>query len=336
MVDDLIITEENEDLFDTEGKDKKDDFEPPPLLNDETTPVIRFMTPVRRKKKKHDDEESEDGGPSFLPPEPIPVIPIRTPQLDLSDDDDVNMHVRNLVSRPGEYNYDKEPEKVQNLCLECFKIKFQNLTINYPDYNIEFPEGKSLNKIHKFYHELIKSIYVNMNISQYETYYMLGLLAVELIAVQVFNLPMSGYTEAEMKRMYRYRSLLIELGESFYPDGSGEQSSIEWRVFSSMGWNIIIFLAVKVLADWIGGEDMVDMVRQIVDQLIDNPITQDNIESGEAKNIDSGNINMLGDMFGGGDMKNIISGLGTMFTKNAEGRGKKTKREKRERVVFGN
>jgi len=288
MSDELILTEENEDLFSTVRQtpqvSKLDDFDPPQLLSDEgivaKTPVIKFMTPVRREKirniKNISEEDSEEKN-RFLAPEPVPFSPVRSPKVDLTDDDDVNEHVRKLISFPGQQDYDDEPEKIQEVCFECFKSKFQTLTINYPEYDIEFPESKSLNKIHKYYHELIKSVYVNMNIGQYETWYIIGILAVELIAVQVFNLPMSGYTKSEMKRMYRYRSLLIELGESFYPTGTGEQSSIEWRMFSAMGWNIVTFLAVKVIADWVGGDDMVEVCRQVIEQLMDSHITTENI-----------------------------------------------------------
>lgn len=342
MGDDLIITEENEDLFGS----ARDDFNPPPILSSENildkSPVIKFMTPVRKGKSRVDhlgkrDEEEEEDDEDFTPPEPISFSPVRSPKVDLSDDDEVNLHVRQKVNHPGVMDYENEPEKIQEICHECFKAKFQSLIINYPEYKIEYPEGKSLNKIHKFYHELIKSIYVNMNISQYETYYTLGLLAVELIAVQVFNLPMAGYTQSELKRMYRYRALLIELGESFYPDGTGEMASIEWRVFSAMGWNIIVFLAVKLICSWVGGDEMTDLFREIADQILNNPITRDNIESGEAKDIDAGNSNLIGDLLGGGgDLKDILSGLGTMWNNNTENNRKKGKREgRRQRVVWG-
>lgn len=343
MGDDLIITEENEDLFGV-----KDDFDPPRLLDSENilekTPVIKFMTPVRKGKnrndflrKKDDEDEEED----FVAPEPISFSPVRSPVVDLSDDDDVNLHVRNKVNHPGEMNYDNEPEKIQELCHECFKAKFQSLIINYPEYKIEYPEGKSLNKIHKFYHELIKSIYVNMNISQYETYYVLGLLFLEMIAVQIFNLPMSGYTQSEMKRLFRYRTLLIELGESFYPDGTGEVSSIEWRVFSTMVWNVIIFLAVKMACNFIGGDRMTEVYREIADQLLNSPITRDNIESGGAKDIDTGNTNLIGELLetigggsGKGDLKDILSGLGTMWNNNTENKSSKSE-GRRSRTVWG-
>ena len=344
MGDGLIRTEENEDLFGSPPppepkKEEKDDFAPPPLLTDEKTPVIKFMTPVRRKRRDFTEPPLDDEDDDFPAPDPNSFVPVRTPQLDLSDDDDVNEHVKRLVSFPGEQNYDNEPEKIQELCEEMFRLKYQSLAANYaPKFKIEYPEGKSLNKVHKYYHEWIKTIYVNFNISQYETYYMLTLLVIEFVGVQVFGLPMSGYTESEMERRYRYRSLMIELGESFYPDGTGEPASIEWRVFSSVAWNIIIFLAVKIIANWVGGEEMVDWVREVIDQLLDNPISKDNIESGEANDIDAGNAAKISNLLGGdgGGMADIVTGIGTMFTKNIEGKQRKRKDRKRERVVYGN
>ena len=243
MSDELILTEDNEDLFITKeeppASDILGDFDPPPLLGDgeessgnnvfEKSPTIKFLTPVRRTRRRnrdrdHDQEDSDDDAPpfsggGFSAPEPLSFSPIRSPKVDLTDDDDVNDHVRKLISYSGQIDYEKEPDRVQELCEEVYRAKFQTLKVHYPEYEPEFPEGKSLNKIHKYYHDLIKNIYVNMNIGQYETWYLIGLMAVEVISVQVFNIPFGGFTRSEMKRMYRKKSMLIELGESWYPDG---------------------------------------------------------------------------------------------------------------------
>jgi len=349
MGDKLIVTEENEELFPSLQK-PKDDFNPPPLLTEEKllqkSPTIRFMTPVpkerkTKKGKKHEEvelDEDEDDN-LFSPPDPIFTTPIRSPKLDLSDDDDINEHVRRLINHPGDIDYSKEPDHIKELCEDCFRTKFQSISINYDQYkHIEYPEGKSLNKIHKYYHSLIKNIYVNMSVSQYETYYMLTLMTLEFIAVQIFHLPLEGYTESELKRMYRYKALLIELGENFYPDGVGEQSSIEWRLLWAMGTNILIFLVVKILAEWvIGDESMKEGFRAVIEQLVDNPITKENIESGEAKDINDQKSSMLGDIFGGGSMKDFIVEMGSEFNKSsAEERKKSKKANKGKKVIWGN
>ena len=217
---DIIKTTSNEDLFDEEI----DDFNPPPIINNssilEQTPVIKFVTPIRKKTVEKDNFEDIFKVTRNLEKR----SPIRTPVPDPSDDDDVNERVRSLISSGVNISYDQENEKVKDLCFEAFRTKFQNLIINYPDYSIEFPEDKSLDKIHKYYHEIIKSIYVNMNIGQTQLSYILFLMVVEFICVKAFNLPMAGFTKIELKRMYKYNSLMIELGEAFYPTAGGPPS----------------------------------------------------------------------------------------------------------------
>jgi hypothetical protein len=361
MSDELILTEDNEDLFITEkdpGIDESGDFDPPPLLGENSngidkSPVIKFMTPVRRgrgrRKERIRDDDSEDegtsgngGGDRFLVPEPVPFSPVRSPKVDLTDDDDVNEHIRKLVTYPGQIDYDKEPDKVQELCEDVFRSKFMNLKVHYPEYEPEYPEGKSLNKIHKYYHGLIKSIYVNMNIGQYETWYLIGLLALEVLMVQVFNIPFGGFTRSELKRMHRKKSMLIELGEEWYPDGTGEKASIQYRLGEDMIWNIITFIAVKFLADWVGGDDMVEKCRSVVETLMDSPINMENIESGEARDIQSTENNIAQDLLGGlgglgglnGGLKDILVEVTSQWTEgSSKKKGKKKKKEKV--IIFG-
>lgn len=371
MTDELISTEDNEDLFGIKPKndiDDSGDFDPPSLLSEtsetgdnftigDKSPVIKFMTPVRRgtrrggREKIKDDDDSEDegmgmtsSGPSgdgFFAPEPVPFSPIRSPKVDLTDDDDINEHVRKLVSYPGFIDYEKEPEKVQELCEEVFRSKFMNLKVHYPEYDPEYPEGKSLNKVHKYYHELIKNIYVNMNIGQYETWYLIGLLALEVIFVQVFNIKFGGYTRSELKRIHRKKSMLIELGEEWYPSGTGQKSSIQYRLAEDMIWNVITFIAVKYLADWVGGDDMVEKCRSVIETLMESRINMENIESGEAKDIQSGDTNMtegllgsLGSMGGmEGGLKDILVEIGSQFTEG--GSKKKNKKSRKTTIAFG-
>lgn len=363
MADELILTEDNEDLFSVKPESNIEDagdFDPPPLLSEadnnftfgNKSPVIKFMTPVRRgrgRKERFRDDDSEDEGTGlgsadaapndgFSAPEPVPFSPVRSPKVDLTDDDDVNDHVRKLVSYPGQIDYDKEPEKVQELCEEVFRSKFMNLKVHYPEYEPEYPEGKSLNKVHKYYHELIKSIYVNMNIGQYETWYLIGLLALEVLFVQVFNIPFGGFTRSELKRMHRKKSMLIELGEEWYPNGTGEKASVQYRLAEDMIWNVVTFIAVKYLAEWVGGDDMVEKCRSVVETLMDSPINMENIESGEARDIQSGDKNMAEGLLGSlggleGGLKDILVEVGSQFTEGGD--RKKGKKKKKTTIAFG-
>lgn len=361
--DNLIISKAKEDLFAEKDEDKSlqdydtiekeeviekekndvDDFNPPPVIKDDDsflaqTPVIKFTTPIRRKREHSLDED-------FFPTIPPPNIRTMTPLPDYSDDQVVNNKVKELISKTEEINYDNENEKVQEAVLEAYTIKYQNLAINYPEYNIVFPEGKSLNTIHKHYHEIIKSIYVNMNLGQTQLAYILCLMVLEFVCVKAFNLPMAGFTKMELKRLYKYNALMIELGESMYSTGGGKPSPIEWRIASTFFWNIIIFLGIKIISSYVGGDGMIDMVRSVIDKMMDNPITPENIENGEAKNINAQQNDMsdiFGNLFGGNsdgtsEITELISTLGTNFTEKMES-GKKNNKssteKKKSRIIF--
>ena len=46
--------------------------------------------------------------------------------------------------------------------------------------------------------------------------------------------------------------------------GMGSQWSLEWRVCSSMLWNIVMFMCVKYLSNYIGGDSMIEVIRNII------------------------------------------------------------------------
>lgn len=350
MTDELILTEENDDLFSETLK--VTDFNPPKVLERDSesfitrSPRVKIVTPIKENKRSrgrerdYRNEDSEDEDSTFQAPEPMTFSPTRSPKVDLSDDDEINRRVLKLISFSGEIKYEKEPEKIRDLCEQAFRVKFHSLSINYPQYFKDkddiYPEGKSLNVVHKYYHEILKNIYVNMNIDNYETWYMIAWLVIELIAVKVFDITIaSGITKSQMARLYKKKTLLIELGEDFFPESGGEKSSIQYRLGWSFLQDIIVFLAIKYLADCIGGEDMVEWCRELADKLLDNHITPENIESGEANNIEEGNSNLLEEMLGsfggkGGSLKDIIVDLGTSWTEStSKNKGKKKRNRKR-------
>jgi len=351
--------EESDDEDDTEIT-----FEPPPEISADIlskTPVIRLTTPIRKKETPKKQIPEEDLSiPVLRKEEDIPTIKITprvsprvsptrapitptTPVIDVSDEDEINERVNELISNPSNVNYEKESKKIQELCIEAFKIKYDNLKVNYPERKIVYPEGKKLNKVHRNYHSIIKSIYVNMNLGQIQLGYIMSLMALEFLAIKAFGIPMSGFTKMELKRMYRYNHLMIELGETFYTTGGkgGKPEPLEWRIFTSFAWNIVIFLGLKFLAKYIGGESMTNVIRSAVDKILDNPVTVDNIENGAASQQE--NEDPLTDMFGnlmgggGGDLAEMLANFGTNFTEKMENKSKSKSAKpgkKKSRVIF--
>lgn len=302
---------------------------------DDSPPKIRVLTPVR---KKDPDFKDIFTGENFKKLFPMPNI--KHPDIDYSDSEEVNERVRKLISTSANVDYSNEHEKIIEAAKDAFEIKYKSIENNYPEHSIKFNRDKNLNLIHKNYHGMIRSIYSHMNIGQTRLAYILLLLFLEVICIKVFNLPMAGYTKMEMKRMYKYNTLMIELGESMCPvtGGVGEAQSIEWRIASAMIWNVVVFVGIKMLSSYVGGEGMMDTVRTVIDKLFENNINFDNIESGEAKKISDDESDLLSGLFDGGDgtseIGEFISSLGSSFTQKMENNRKGPNKKARSRVIF--
>jgi len=300
------------------------------------TPTIRILTPVRKKNPLDFKDIFE--GTSFKKMFPLPHT--KPPEPDYSDEDEVNERVRKLISNSNNVDYSQEHEKIKEAVRDAFEIKYKSLSVNYPDHSIPFQREKNLNLIHKNYHSVIKTIYAHMNVGQTQLAYILILLVMEVVCIKVFNLPMAGFTKMEMKRMYKHNAMMIELGESMYVSGSGgETQPIEWRIATTFLWNIVIFLGIKLLSSYMGGEGMIDTVRTIVDKLFENNINSDNIESGEAKKINEEENELFSGLFdsgsdGASELAEFISSLGSSFTKNMENNRKGPKPRTKNRVIF--
>lgn len=267
---------------------------------------------------------------------PQHLSPTRTRTVDIEDEDEIQERVVDLMNDPGKIDYSLEQEEVRSMCYDTFKSKFQALALNYPDRGIVFPDGKSLNKIHDAYHSIIKSIYVNMNLGQLQLGYIIILMAIEFVCVKAFNIPLAGFTKMELKRMHRYNQLMVELGETLYSTG-GKEWPIEWRIMGTLIMNIVIFISLKFLAQYVGGESMTEVIRNAVDKVLDNPVTKDNIETGTAKNTTTDGLgSMMEGMMGGdtGGIADIIASLGTGFTEKMEKKKSAAKSKPKRRFIF--
>lgn len=297
---------------------------PPPVEEEIEVPVVQ--TRVKREKPvetitREHISPTRDSGPS----------------IDLEDEDDIMERVTELISDSGKIDYNMEPKEVRDACLETFKSKFQTLKINYPKQGIEFPEGKSLNKIHDKYHAIYKSIYVNANLGQLQLGYIIILMAIEVVCIKAFNIPMSGFAKMESKRLHRYNQLMVELGENLYSTGGGSWP-LEWRILGSVLMNIAVFIAIKFLAKYLGGDskgNMEESIRSMVDGILDNPITKEDIESGKtSKPAATGPMGGLGDMMSGGGFADILASFGTDFTKSMEKKKSGVPKQKKKRFIF--
>lgn len=309
----LIVSGERPNLFDSFPLPEEEE-----KIDSEDEIDIKVLTPIRKKKNDFKDIFDKDFKKMF------PVPEIKNPLPDYNDEEEINVRVKKLVSSSLNVDYTNEDERVIEGCKDLFEIKYKIINEKYPDYELKFQREKNLNNTHKNYYAVIKSIYAHMNIGQMRLGYLLSMFVIEICCIKFLGLPMAGFTKMEAKRMYKYTMLMIELGESMYPEeGEGEKQSIEWRIGSSFLWNIVIFLSIKLIADYFGANDMKEMLRTVIDQLLENNINVENIETGEAKNINKDENNLFEKMFnigedGGSDIGDFLSNIGSNFTQNME------------------
>ena len=324
------IFEEEEDIF-SRG-DKEENLEEKISTK---SPRIRILTPVR---KKNVDFKSIFKGADFNKMFPIPHIKDPTP--DYSDEDEVNERVRKLIGNSNNVDYSGEDDRVKEAALNAFELKYESIAEKYSKYAQKFNRSKNLNSLHKNYHGIIRTIFAHMNVGQTQMGYILVLLVMEVICIKVFNLPMAGFTKMEMKRMFKYNALMIEIGEDMYSSGGdGEVQDIRWRIGTAFLWNIVIFLGIKILSSSLGGEGMIDTIRTIIDKLFENNINIDNIESGEAKQINEDEGELFSGLFEGGsdgtsELTEFISSLGNSFTQGMENNRKGPRPRNKSRVIF--
>ena len=127
----LVSPTKRTDFSDSEEEEEKIDFKPPPEIKPDIlsqTPVIRLTTPIRKKSRttdsdeedrtKDDEEETEEKlriperklmddistiirSPMRSPARSPMRSPARSPVIDISDEDEINERVNDIVNFPG-------------------------------------------------------------------------------------------------------------------------------------------------------------------------------------------------------------------------------------------
>lgn len=328
------------DEFQSDEESEIDDFD---IQIEEVsrTPTLRPMTPIKKIKEDYDEDE--------FPEIPLPNVRLLSPLPEYTDNESINNRVRELISKRSPHDYEKENEKVKDACMEAFEIKYKSLSLNNKKYDINFPEGKSLNIIHNLYNDWLKHIYVDMNLPRSRIIYFFGLYLFEFFCIRIFGIPMAGFAKAEVKRMARYDMLLIELGESMYSTGGegGEPEPIEWRIGKTFLFNVLIFLAVKLITQYMfsDNEKINEEIRKMLEKTCE-VVTTDDIEKGNIDNNDNSQSieNMLGNFLGGSDINSnsifdSLSNLANQFTSKEERKAKreqKKKDRKNKKISFEN
>jgi len=255
----------------------------------------------------------------------------------LTSEEIFKKRLNEIVTNNIDYDYTEEDDKVKEACLEIFITKFKILNDNYPEKKIECPKEmtiKNINRIHKEYHNHIKNIFVESNIDYVEILYLVSVAVLEVVAVRIFDLPMSGFTKSEYKRFIKYRTMFIELGHEVIPYGSA-QFPIKHRMIFTFVFNIIVFIVGKVILKKFLGNDnsdgFVDVIRDFIDKLKEPSVSMEDVEEGPKKideikkmkkDSDAGiNLEQLG--INGDNIMGIIANMVSVYTSSGQKTPKK-------------
>jgi len=159
-----------------------------------------------------------------------------------------------VPQRPQRPNYSMMSDEESQTMRTQFSTKFSILRSSFPTWNVVFPiESSTLDHIHDVYESYVKQIIVSLNCNQWKVYLILMFFAIEVFVIKALGIDIKGYAISQIKIMNRYDQLLVELGEKYYIQGPSNWPT-EIKIIIMASVNAIIFVVVKYLAKYIGGD----------------------------------------------------------------------------------
>lgn len=247
--------------------------------------------------------------------------------------------------RPLRPNYIAMTAAQQEDMHTTFRTKFGILRQSFPQWNIvDPPVSATLDQKHDIYEGHVRQIIVSLNCNQWKVYLVIMFLAIEVFCIKVLGLDARGFTMSQVKIMNRYDQVLVELGEKYYVQGPSNWP-VEARIIMMAAFNGIIFIAVKYLSKWLGGDSMSGHIQGVVDgflgggNLFGPQVQRDQLgiavppgvaataAPGAAAPTAGGIGDILGQIMGGAggagggfDLTSIIAQVGTALTGNMQPR----------------
>ena len=98
------------------------------------------------------------------------------------------------------------------------------------------------------YERTIRELYLDDAVETYRTYLLGGWIVMEYVCVQLIGVDIRGFTLQQIKMMYKYDRMLIELGEKSYTRW-GMNLPVEVRLIGMILFQAAIFYLGKIIAD---------------------------------------------------------------------------------------
>ena len=211
-----------------------------------------------------------------------------------------------VLNVPEIPDYASMPEEERKQWREEFRIKFGLLRKGFRDYSIpDLDPEEPLEMIHLRYERYIRHIHISGAADSYRNYLLLYFLILEFIATKLLGLPANGFTMAQLNSMSRYEDLLIKLGEKWYVPG-GSEWPVEYRIVFLSLFNMVLFIAMKWLAKYVGGENV---SQALIDTIVGGVVNN----NGNNMSPDTDPSAALGSGF---DLGSLIGGITSMLGNN--------------------
>lgn len=196
---------------------------------------------------------------------------------DLEDERDVATENHEEELDPDDPYYGLTPEQIEEKEKEEYIVRFRILkkkqrsspnAIPIPEFN----EHSDLATMKKSYERTVRELYIEDAVDRYRTYLMGSFLALEWGAVYYGIEEMKGFGVTQTKMMWKYDSMLIELGEKSQ-NTWGMNIPVEVRLIGMVLLQAGIFYLAKIV-EKSSGEMMADMFRTMAGQkVVDSPTT---------------------------------------------------------------
>lgn len=215
---------------------KPEPVEPPKIIpNDKQSPTQ--STKIEDDFLKELGLESSDHEHQETTPDPPP----ETPATEESYPEEI----------PDEEMPSEEDDR-QEYLIKLKILKKANPTFEFPHYT----EHTDLHTLQKIYKDSVKLINLEKNVDSYRVWLMAGFLGIELLACKA-GLDFKGFSKFQFKKMEKYESMLVELGEKSYSNFAANWP-VEIRLLGVIILDACIFYLGKLVSDY-AGEGVADI-----------------------------------------------------------------------------
>ena len=251
-------------------------------------------------------------GPSY---QPFPSeTSTKRPVDDIAEQRRIEEWRQMMMTHPR-YENMSAPEKARYY--SKFKLKFKTLVDNFPGLDIKMPsEDEDLHNIHARYDEYLAHIQAQESIGMWKFALSASWLAIEFVFTKLIGLNMTGFAKCELNKIYKYDTILQELGEKHYFSiGAGWPLWVRFMLITMM--SALFFLVIQFITKLFpAARGMAEQMLDMMTNKLSNVGRAPNKNAPQNIGVDSDGIaevpnkqqNPMGNM---GDMSNMVVNFGT-------------------------